>query len=185
MEVTNSLLVALMFVTILTLGIANILMALASVVDPESRGSLDVLHTGWALILLFAHFDFFWHTLDIVTKEDWDFLGFLYLEAGPILIFFATSVLLTDTGTENLRAYYFRIHTRFFLLFAFLQAWAIGADLVLGKGLIGIDAINVAVGPLALVLATSRAERLHLGLTGAVAVAYVIAAGMRGAGLIV
>ena len=52
MENINTLLVAFMFITILTLGIAGVLTELVDVVRNESRKQRDRLLVGWALAVL-------------------------------------------------------------------------------------------------------------------------------------
>ena len=90
MEVSSSLLVAIMFVIILSMGIGHILVAAAAMVDRRVAQRIDVLHVNWTLLLLLVYFNFFWHTLDLLATEDWVFASFLYMMAGAILIYFAT-----------------------------------------------------------------------------------------------
>lgn len=67
MEITNALLVAMMFVVLLTIGIGNIIMALAALVDRRTPIKPDAIHTSWVVLLLLVHFNLFWHVLDILT----------------------------------------------------------------------------------------------------------------------
>ena len=69
MDVSHALLVALMYVTILSLGIANILGSLADAVARPPSSQFDSFHTSWSLLVLFAHFDLFWQTLEILGVE--------------------------------------------------------------------------------------------------------------------
>ena len=69
MEISNALLVALMFVTILVLGIANILVSLAAIVRHPSAAKDDAIFNNWKLLLLLAHFNLFWHTLDLLSVD--------------------------------------------------------------------------------------------------------------------
>ena len=73
MDNISTLLVAFMFITILTLGIAGVLAELAEVVRNVERRDRDKLLVGWARLLLFAYFTLFWHTADITLLEEWDF----------------------------------------------------------------------------------------------------------------
>ena len=54
MEISSSLLVAIMFVVLITMGIGNILMSLASMVDRRSPLTASRLHLSWILLLLLA-----------------------------------------------------------------------------------------------------------------------------------
>jgi len=55
MEITNSLLVAMMFIVLLTIGIGNIIMALAVTVDRRSALKFDAIHTSWMILLLVCY----------------------------------------------------------------------------------------------------------------------------------
>lgn len=137
MEINNSLLVAMMFVMILSIGIASILGALASIVQTPSR-DLHWLPVAWIVLLLFSHLDLFWHTVLIVAVEDWHFTGFLYMLCGPVLLFLAANVLVTES-TEGesvmLLKHYLEVSPYFFALLALLMLWTIGADYTLSQGI--------------------------------------------------
>jgi len=187
MEVSTTLLVALMYVTILSLGIGNVLGALAEIVRKGRDANLDPVHILWIALLLGAHFNLFWHTLDLLTVERWGFTGFLYVISGPVLIFFCTGILvseLSDSPEAGARAHYFRVSGQFFLLFALLQIWIVGVDIVLGRGFTGAGAFNAGVFALVLVLAIWRNYPAHV-IGAAVAVFIYLAATMlRGMGVI-
>lgn len=187
MEVSTVLLVSIMFVTILSLGIAAILTFLARVVDHRSQSNPDAIHTSWVVLLLFVHFNLFWHTVDIVSVKDWAFAGFVFIVAGPTLLFFATNVMLpADAGpaSADVRAQYYAVRQRFFLLIAGLQVWVIAVDYYLGRGFTGAGAFNAAVLALALVLAFSGRPKLHAVGTGAAWTLYLGSSLLRGFGMI-
>jgi hypothetical protein len=168
MEVSSSLLVAMMFVMVLSIGIGNILMGLSSLLNQRSPREIDWLPTSWVLLLLLQHLNLFWHTLTILEAEEWGFGGFLYVIAGPILLFLATSLLLADpvyAGPSDAREHYFRVARRFFSILAVLMLWIIGVDFVLGVGFSAAGVWNAVLVVLFLVLANSRAVRLHVTAT--------------------
>jgi len=101
MEVTSVLLVAMMFVVLLTIGIGNILMTLAAMVDRRSRLSASRLHISWIVLLLLVYFSLFWYTLDVLSVEDWTFSEFLYVMLGPVLILFPSQVLSSPIPPET------------------------------------------------------------------------------------
>ena len=169
MDVSSSMLVAMMFVMVLSIGIGNILVGLASIFGQRSPREIDWLPTSWVLLLLLQHLNMFWHTLTILKAEEWGFGGFLYVVAGPIVLFLSTSLLLADpfyAGPSDARAHYFRVAGRFFSLMAVLMLWMIGVDFVLGSGFTAAGLWNVGLGALFLVLANSEAPRLHVTVTG-------------------
>jgi hypothetical protein len=170
MEVSSSLLVAMMFVMVLSIGIGNILMGLSTLLGQRPLGEIDWLPTSWVLLLLLQHLNMFWHTLTILEAEEWGFGGFLYIVTGPILLFLATSLLLADpvyAGPSDARAHYFGVARRFFSIMAVLMLWMIGVDFALGSGFTAAGLWNASLVAVFLVLANSTALRLHVTLTGA------------------
>jgi hypothetical protein len=165
MDISNTLLAAIMFVMILSLGIVNILSWLAGIVSHRAEEKIGWILINWLILLLIAHFNMFWHTLDIISIEDLKFGGFLYIIMGPILIFFATSVLVPDASqaeSNGMRGHYFRVSRRFFVIVALLQLWDIGVDMLFGKGFSGGGIFSVAILVVALAMTSSQNARLHI-----------------------
>ena len=187
MEITNSLLVAMMFVVLLTIGISNIILALAVLVDRRTPVKPDAMHTSWVLLLLLVYFNLFWHVLDILTVADWNFLEFLYIVAGAMLLFFATHVLLPDAssaGANDLRAHYFGISRQFFFFFTLQQAWIVGVDFVLGNGFGPASSFNLVAFALALALMSSQQAKIHSLGTGVAWLLFFAMMVVRGLGII-
>ena len=177
MDNINTLLVAFMFITILTLGIAGVLAELAEVVRNVERKQRDTLLVGWALLLLFAYLSLFWHTADITLLEEWDFGLFLFAETGPVLLLFATQIMLGALSAEPEGEQDSSVRQgRFFVIFALLQVWLIAAGFVLGVGLRMDTAIDAIVLLTCLVLASSTSRPLHVAGLTVVWVAYVTGA---------
>ena len=168
MEITKALLVAMMFIVLLTMSIGNILMALASTVDKRSPVRANAIHTGWVILLLLMHFNLFWHVLDILAVEEWKFLEFLYIVAGAILIFFATHVLLPDasSNTTDVRDHYFDVRRQFFGFLGLLMIWTIGVDLLFGDGFTSASGLNLVGLVLFIVMASSSQIWVHRIGTG-------------------
>ena len=171
------LLVAFMFITILTLGIASILAELAEVVRHVERKDRDGLLVGWTLLLLFAYFSLFWHTADIALLEDWDFPLFLFAETGPVLLLFATQIMLgaLSAAGEGEEISCVR-QSRFFVIFALVQAWSIAAGFVLGLGFTIDSAIDAIALVTCLALASSTSRPLHVAGLTVVWIAYIVGA---------
>jgi len=55
----NTLLVALMFVTILSMGIGNILSSLADIFNHATSSRRHPVHISWIVLLLIVHFNLF------------------------------------------------------------------------------------------------------------------------------
>ncbi len=161
----NTLLVALMFVTILSMGIGNILVTLADIFNHATPSRRGKIHIAWVLLLLIVHFNLFWHTKAILEVEDWQFSGFLLTMAGPVLMFFATSILLTEPPEDakpNLVSFFVGLGRRFFVMLAILQAWVVVVGFAISGAFLPSDAVNVCLMVLALVLAFSTSERMQV-----------------------
>jgi len=69
-EIDSGLLVAIMFVILLSLGIAHVVMAMAEFVRAEKSERPDWLLTSWAVLLLLVFLKLFWHTIDLLGVGD-------------------------------------------------------------------------------------------------------------------
>ena len=136
MEVSTSLIVILMFSSVVGIGVANILMTFAGVLSNSDLRLTRSIGAAWLLILLLTFLSMFWNSTLLLRREEWSFALFLFAITGPILLLFATNVMAqrltappaaatTDADT-NIR--------RFLVLFAMVHAWLIGMDQVLDSG---------------------------------------------------
>lgn len=160
----NTLLVALMFITILSMGIGNILVSLADIFNHATPSRRDRIHVGWIVLMLLVHFNLFWHTKAILDVENWSFLGFLLTMAGPVLLFFATSILLTDPPADfkpDLDSFFVGLGRRFFLMFAVVQAWVVWVGYSMTGFFVASDILNIAFMILGFFLAFNSGERLQ------------------------
>ena len=185
MEISNGLLVAILFITLLGLGIAHVVMAMAAIVSGDRESRPDGLLAAWTVLLLLVYLELFWHTLDLLSLEEWAFGGFLYVILGPMLLFFATTVLLPGASVPegtSAREHYLSVSARFFGLLALVQVWIIGVDQLLGIGFTAATALNVAAAVLLGVLASTRRIGAHAVLTALIALLFIGAFFVPGAG---
>jgi hypothetical protein len=191
MDVTSALLVAMMFVILLSLGIANIVMIIPALfAERRQEVKLYWIHSSWIILLFLIYLNLFWNTLEIFSLEDWQFHEYLYVIIGPVLIFIATHLLLPDlaeAGNSDMKAFYYRITGKFFLFFlvmAVLHIWIIGADFLLQKGFTSEGVIDVVAVLITLALAASRQPGLHGLGTGAAWLLFIGAFVLKGMGII-
>ena len=186
MEISNALLVAMMFIVLLTTSICNILMALAATVDKRSPVRANAMHTGWVILLLLIHFNLFWHVLDILTVEEWKFLEFLYIEAGAINIFLATYVLLPDASinTMDVRGHYFDVRRQFFGLLGLMMIWTVGVDLLFGDGFTSAHGLNLVGLVLFIIMASSSKIWVHRIGTGVAWILFAVMLTASGSGAV-
>ena len=162
MDNPTTLLVAIMFVTIVVTGIVNILMFLSSLLAGESRAS--ALHTSWLILLLVIYLCFFWQAQLILEIDGWQFQSFIAFILGPIALLFAgnlVSVGLKGDGQTGLDQFYYSFSKRFFLLMLFVQAWGIGLDIIF-ESVDWVTYLDGLIGALFLALAISKNNRLHV-----------------------
>ena len=162
MDNPTTLLVAIMYVTIVATGLVNLLMTLSDIV--AARCKTDPLHTGWILVLLLAYLGFFWETTAILDIEGWNFLSFLCFIAGPIALLFATNLITASADPDEgklLDQYYFEQSTRFFLLLALVQAWTVGLDAIFASFSF-TTWLTVLTGLLFVSLMLSKNYRFHV-----------------------
>ena len=186
-EITHSLLVAIMFIMILSIGIASLLVAMAAVIKGGAKCKRYGLHTSWMILLLLVNFNLFWQTLALFSIEDWMFLSFLYAIAGPVILLFAASLLIPEFSGEDsldLRKHYFAINRQFYCLLALVQIWAVGVDFVLRRGLTAGGGFDLVFMGLVLALALSREPKLHGLVSGVIWLLFVVSVGLRGLGMI-
>jgi hypothetical protein len=98
----------------------------------------------------------FWHTKALLDADDWQFGGFLLAIAGPVLLFFATSIMLTEPPAweqAELKTFFDDLGRRFYLLFALVQLWIVLVSRSLNGSFVVSDLANAIFCVLVLVLA--------------------------------
>ena len=162
MDNPTTLLVAIMYVTIVATGLINVLITLSEIVG--RRLVFDPLHTGWIVLLLLVYLNFFWETTAILEIEGWDFLSFVSFIIGPIILLFATQLVLVppDSSVQvDLAAYFLEQSGRFFLLLCLVQGWIIGLDALFGS--FGMESYLTAATAIIFVgLMISQKYRVHV-----------------------
>lgn len=162
MDNPTTLLVAIMFVTIVVTGLVSLLMCLSDLVAGNRK--TDPLHASWMVLLLIAYLHFFWQTTLILEVEGWEFLSFVGFIIGPIVLLFATNLLIAVPDGDQqtlLDKYYFDLSGRFFFLLFLVQVWIVCLDLVFAS--VGhLTWLAGFMATLFLVLAISRNYKIHL-----------------------
>jgi len=130
MDNPTTLMVAIMYVTIISIGLSNLLMALSDIVGRRVVCP-DKIHVSWLLLLTLAYFGFYWQTTLILEVDNWQFLSFVAFLLGPVCLLFATNMLISmPEGDEQKREHFIDISNRSFLLLALFFGWIVGLDVV-------------------------------------------------------
>lgn len=162
MDNPTTLLVAIMYVTIIVTGLVNVLMTMSDIVGGKRK--TDPLYTSWIPLLLIVYLSLFWEAKAILEIEGWDFLSFVSFVLGPIALLFATNLLVSPADLEEgamLDQYYFKQSTRFFVLLCLVQLWGIGLDVAF-QTIDSMTYLTGCIGILFVVLAISKSYRVHV-----------------------
>ena len=186
MQISHTLIVALMYVTVLSFGLASILTSLALVIKRGNGINVSITHLHWLLVLLLVHFNMVWHAVLFTNLEAWSYHAFLLIVLGPTLAFFSANILApgpaASTDKHSLEENYFSVIRQFLILFGAIQAWAIASDFILDRGATGSAAFNVILLLLALFLYRSRSSKVHATSIYVVWAIYVTSIALRSTG---
>lgn len=152
------------------LGIVRWLSGLAEYL--RRKDALHLRHY-WVLTL-FAGFQFLMHILlwwslwAVRGAAEINFLMYVYLLAGPVLLFLGTSVLSPDIAAESdMRNHYFSVRVTYSSVLALLWLWAIFLGLVLR----GEFAPTLPILSLFLIVAITQRQIAHPTIQGVLAAA--------------
>ena len=161
MDNPTTLIVAIMYVTIISIGLSNLLMALSELVG-GSKPLPDRVHRSWMLLMLLAYFSYYWQTTAILDFENWQFLTFIAFLAGPVCLLFSVNLLigLPDGNEANSAAVYLYNNNRFFLLLGLFNVWIVGLDHFTGA-LDKNTLATIAMALLCFVLMISKSYAVH------------------------
>ena len=181
MENPTTLLVAIMFVTILAMSIGNILVACAEIAGGLRRPTPEAIQLSWIFLMLLALLSLFWETSLLLDINEWMFGEFLYVIAGPMILLFASSVITAPAQNEdsgkNTR-HYFTLHKRFFIMLALHEAWVLGLDYFY-KSFNLMSLINALMFIVFLLLAFSGKLRVHIVGAALVWAGYILGVFIR------
>ena len=181
MDNPSTLLVAIMFVTILAIAIGNILMTCAEIAGGLRHPMPERLQLSWIFLMLFALLSLFWQTTVLLDVDEWLFVEFLYVMAGPMVLLFATSVITAPTKDEQSvesHSHYFGLCRRFFVMLALHEVWILGIDYWYANFNI-LSLINAVILSLFLLLAVSSSLRVHIAGASLVWSGYIAALVLR------
>jgi hypothetical protein len=157
----NTLLVALMYVTILTMGIGNLIGSLATI-DIRNRHPKRILLRSWELFLLIFSLLLFWLTTALLEVENWGFFGFLYIILGPILLFVLTNLLMKgNPDHETIPKEKSGISSEVFWLFSFIFVWLILSGYLVSGEVAWMDFFTLALAAVSLLLALIPSFSFH------------------------
>jgi hypothetical protein len=127
----TGLIVALMFATIVTMAVVNLLSLFAERLKATGGVLADVGETLWLILVMLISLSMFWQCIDILNIEDWSFTEFLFIVLGASILFFSTTSIpkfkISDSEIQRIKE-----NSVFFCLMASFQAWLLLLDATLG-----------------------------------------------------
>jgi hypothetical protein len=97
----------------------------------RKKNSLQINHywvfSLWAAAQFLLHILLWWSLWGVREAETFNFLIYLYVLTGPILLYLGTSLLVPDVDENivDLTAHYFEVRRAYFSVFVLLWLWAI------------------------------------------------------------
>jgi len=111
------------------LGIVRLLTVSAAYLKHRDKMNITSywVYNLWVALQFLLHILVWWSLWNIRVAEMFNFLNYLYLLTGPILLFLSTSVLLPDEddAEANLRTHFFSVRTLFFSINSLFWLWTI------------------------------------------------------------
>lgn len=188
MEISYTLIVALMYVTVLSFGFASILTTISQVIRKGNDIQVSPLHLNWLLILLLVHFNMVWHSVLFTNIETWTYHAFLLIVLGPTLAFFAANILVPEpsenVATDSLSDKYFSVIQQFLIFFAIIQLWTLLADYLLGRWATGSAVFNVILLVFSVFLYKTPSAKAHANTLYVVWAVYLVSIVLRSLELI-
>lgn len=166
MENMTGLLVALMFVTLLTIGFGNILAAMAPRLKDLAHVRAHIWQFLWWIILTLILLHAFWRCTTIFSVEEWTFPEFLFVQLGAILLFFASTTLPSEQLPDKERVFYFCL--------AGFQLWLLGLGVIFGAPSLGSTLTSLSMlAVLAVLIVLPKRPAYRLTTVAALALAMI------------
>ena len=128
----TGLIVALMFATIVTMAVVNLLSLFAERLKATGGVLADVGETLWLILVMLISLSMFWQCIDILNIEDWSFTEFLFIVLGASILFFSTTSIPKFKKNPDSEIKRLKENRVFFYLMASFQAWLLLLDATLG-----------------------------------------------------
>ncbi len=154
----------------------------------RQRNSLQIKHYWvfnlWAAAQFLLHILLWWSLWGVREAESFNFLTYLYVLTGPILLYLGTSLLVpnVDENFVDLATHYFEIRRSYFTVFGLLWLWAIFVWPVLRGVFSPTTPILALYLTMAMILRFTANPRVHailVVMTWSLLIAFVTLFGMQ------
>jgi hypothetical protein len=120
--------VAMMVGVVNGMAVASILTALAGFAQRRSAVRVYWVYGSWVFFQLLSHIMLWWSIWNVQHTTELNFLSYLYLISGPVVLFLATSILLAATSEGDAldtREHFFSCRRSFFTLWVVFLIWSV------------------------------------------------------------
>jgi hypothetical protein len=171
--------VSVMVGIVLALGVSHLLDATSRILRERSLRELGPLFSVWFLIQIGIHFEVWWALWSYKELAVWNYMSFLYVIIGPILLVINNGFLVpsrVELGSVSLEAHFLDMKPRIMGVWLLFMAWSVLFGPIVANELAGDAPAQVVMLALVLLTLLTRSRRLHLwaGLTAILFFATVI-----------
>lgn len=176
--------ISVLVVVLNAIGLGTLMVGMAAFLrKPPIEGlKISGLLLAWLLLHVYLHVMLWWRFYGVEISESFNFFSYLFMLAGPMVLLFASTMLLPEEeeGVIDMPAHFERIRSRFFAFETLFWVWALlfapvvsgfwGPAWPLWSAMIGISLpmIFVSSRNLCIVL-TSGAWLVQIGFMGTLA----------------
>ena len=168
------------------LGIVRLLGAFAEYLRNQQRIEVNKywVFELWMLFQFLMHIVLWWSLWNMRDVETFNFVKYLYLLAGPVILYLGTSLLVPDQIEKrvDLRAHYFSVRAAFFTTMSLFWLWGLFSWPVM-KGMIAPTAPILAANLcIAVTLRFTDNAKVHAALViavWAILIVFITVFGMR------
>ena len=168
MKTTAFPFLAVMFAVLMGMGVVRLITAFGEMIKQYERVRPYWLHGAWLVLLLLIYFHLWWSFWDIRLATNWNYLTYLFLLIGPVVLFTASNLLIPDLSEASQldsRRFYYAIHRRFFITMAVAFVWGMLVYPVMFGQVDPILEWLLLFLAVVLILAATKNEAVHAVLT--------------------
>lgn len=170
-----SLLVAIMYSTILVMSIGTLLGAMAKWIEGGLSSAPAGLR-GWLLVMVLIHCSLFWQTTVLFGVEQFSFYSFVATIFGPVVLFWATCALVSalDKAQQPEGQAWLLARQRFYLLLVVSVLWLVAITSFMAAYTWQILVADMAILSIVLVLMAVKKASVHVASQWLVAALIVL-----------
>lgn len=156
--------VSVMVGIVLALGVSHLLDATSRILRERSWRELDPLFSVWFLIQIGIHFEVWWALWSYHDLAVWDYMSFLYVIIGPVLLVINNGFLVPSQaalGSVSLQEHFLAMKPRIMAVWILFMVWSVFfGPIVAGRLVEGVVSQVVMIG-LVLVTLLTRNRGVH------------------------